>query len=226
MVEVARGLPDQALTAIEPATGAAAALIDSRGGRLLTTATSKAVLVADEVQYRLGEGPGMVAWATQASVGVDDLAAEPRWPRWVLETRFLALRSVLSAPVMAAGRTVGVVQIYSPTPGAFGARSAKLLADLGRAAGAVLVDLVPAADDRLMTLGFEQMIRKSGAVQLATSIVMERFRVSAAVALQLLTTEASRADSSVQDVATLIVESDARLDQEDVGRWRRPRTSA
>lgn len=228
VVALVQGLPDEALTTIETATGAAAALIDSRGGRLLTTATSPHVLVADEVQYRLGQGPAMTAWATQASVRVGDLAEEPRWPRWVLETRFLALRSVLSAPVTAAGRTVGVIQVYSATPAAFGTRAARLLADIGVAAGAVLVDLVPPADDRLLTLAFEQTIRKASAVQLATSIVMERFHVSAAVAHRLLAAEADRAASPVQDVARLIVESDARLDEEIVGRWHRrtrPHTS-
>ena len=65
--------------------------------------TDEVVLYADELQCRLGEGPGLEAIWISGVCLIEDLSAETRWPQWARQVAALGIRSVLSVRIQGPG---------------------------------------------------------------------------------------------------------------------------
>lgn len=76
------------------------------------------VPAADRLQEQLGEGPLLMATASR-TVAADDLACDPRWPRWGPAVAALGLRSLLSAALRLDGHGTGALTVYSAQPHSF-----------------------------------------------------------------------------------------------------------
>src|SRR3954468_13104770 len=76
--EAVRSLAHALVEAIPGTAGAGASLMDTRGLRTSTASTDPVVLEADQLQYDLGQGPCLTAWAQQATVIVEDTRTEKR----------------------------------------------------------------------------------------------------------------------------------------------------
>jgi GAF domain-containing protein len=92
---------------IGSAAGAGASLIDGTGRAGSAGATGALTATADALQYELGDGPCLGAWATASVVRVDDTASEARWPGWCAAAREQGIGSVLNTPLVLGGRRVG-----------------------------------------------------------------------------------------------------------------------
>ncbi|MCM3687318.1 GAF domain-containing protein [Kocuria rosea] len=92
---------------IGSAAGAGASLIDCTGRARSAGATDALQYELGDLQYELGEGPCLGAWATASVVRVDDTASEARWPGWCAAAREQGIGSVLSTPPVLGGRRVG-----------------------------------------------------------------------------------------------------------------------
>ncbi|HEX2300327.1 MAG TPA: transcription antitermination regulator, partial [Pseudonocardiaceae bacterium] len=75
-------LAEVAQDVVDSAIGAGASMIGVQGHTMSTGATDAVAEAADTLQYELGEGPCLSAWATEALQRVDDTATETRWRRW------------------------------------------------------------------------------------------------------------------------------------------------
>ena len=84
-------------------------------------ATNERLRELDEAQYELGEGPCREAIREHATVVVDDLATDPRWPRWGRAmVQELGIRSSLSFRLFTRpDNTWGALNVYSTRPSAF-----------------------------------------------------------------------------------------------------------
>src|SRR4051812_32891283 len=118
--------------------GAGASIINARGRRESAGATDPVVLQADKLQYELGQGPCLSAWAEQRAIIIQDTTQETRWSEWTAAVADLPLRSVLSAPLTTEGRRIGALKVYSPKPGAFDAHSVFLIERLAVPAAVML----------------------------------------------------------------------------------------
>lgn len=108
-----RLITDAATAAIPGALGAGVSLIDSSGLRQTAAASGAVVAAADALQYELGEGPCITAWATGETVLVEDLASERRWQRWAPAASDLGISSSVSCPLLSGGLALGAVKVYS-----------------------------------------------------------------------------------------------------------------
>jgi GAF domain-containing protein len=198
-------LTSLAAEAVPGATGAGVSLMDARGTRVSTGATSHVVVTADDAQYRLDEGPCLTAWTERRVVRIDDLGADQRWPRWADAVRPLPLRSVVSAPLVAPQRVLGAVKVYSEAPGAFGERAERLLSGFADAAAVLLANVVSVDNERRLSAGLQQAVRDRDRLQLAKGVVMQRDGVSEQAAFQWLVTEARASRRSLQNLAASIV---------------------
>ncbi len=62
-------------------------ILDSQARQVSSGSTTDAIVRrADALQYDLGQGPCLTAWATQQSVLVHDVARDPRWPAGALRS--------------------------------------------------------------------------------------------------------------------------------------------
>src|SRR3712207_2097246 len=126
-VDTALGLLSTlALETVPGASGAGVSVIDEHQRRS-SGSTDERVRRADALQYELDEGPCLAATAGRDLVRIDDLAQEQRWPRWAGEALDLGLQASLSAPMVAADRSLGAIKVYADRPGTFDAHSEGLL---------------------------------------------------------------------------------------------------
>src|SRR3712207_995204 len=123
---------------IPHSAGAGASVINARGRRESAGATDPVVLRADRLQYDLGQGPCLSAWAEQRAIIIQDTREENRWPKWTAAIADLPLRSVLSAPLTTEGRRIGALKVYSPAPLAFDDHSVFLIERLADPAAVLL----------------------------------------------------------------------------------------
>lgn len=84
--------------------------------------SSAALNRIDELQFTLKEGPCYDALHTHEIVRSDDLAHDPRWPRWgPLVARELGVVCIASYRLFSTEHTLGALNLYALEPDAFDA---------------------------------------------------------------------------------------------------------
>jgi len=198
-----------AVETVPDATGAGVTVVDERGRRS-SAATDRLVERADALQYELDEGPCLAAASARRVVRVDDLAADPRWPRWAEAAGGLGLGAALSAPMVAGDRGLGAVKVYAARPGAFDTRAEQLLT-MFAAQAAILVANVQSLD-RAQRLSEElhAMVRDRDVVSIAKGVLMARHAVDEDTAFGMLLTRAGQEGVPLRAVARTVADSAAR----------------
>ena len=79
--------------------------------------TDDRVLVVDRAQYAQGDGPALAAMRTDQKTAATLEQARRRWPLLAGAATAAGVRSFLSEPLHAGGRTVGSLNLYSDRPG-------------------------------------------------------------------------------------------------------------
>src|SRR5215218_920037 len=127
-VETSLGLLSTlAMETVPGATGAGVSIVDERGKRS-SGSTDDRVRRADSLQYELDEGPCLTAARSRELVRMDDLSADPRWPRWSSAAVDMGFRAAMSAPMVAGDMSLGALKVYADEPGTFDAASEQRLA--------------------------------------------------------------------------------------------------
>jgi GAF domain-containing protein len=188
-------------------TGAGITVVADDGWRT-AAASSTQVDQVDALQYRLGEGPCIVAAAERTVVTVHDTVADERWPRWGAEAAGVGVRSALSVPVVAGDHGLGAVKVYGPTPVPFDPQVERLLS-LFAALVAVLV-----VDERARERGgrwadeLRQAVRDRDTVNIARGVLMTRDGIDRETALAALVSLSAREGRSVAEVSAGVVRDD------------------
>lgn len=201
-VEVLTSLAKETIAA---ATGAGLSLADEDGIRTSKAATSDVVLEADDLQYRLDQGPCLTSFTERRTVRVDDIEADPRWPGWSAAVRPLRLMSSLSVPLLVGERTLGAVKVYSEQRAAFDQRAADVLVGFAQTAALLLGNAATVDNSRQLSEDLRQALRARDTVQLAKGIVMQRDGVGEEAAFELLVGEARAARRELRDVAEHVI---------------------
>lgn len=154
----------------------------------------------DEEHYALGEGPCYEAIREHATIVVDDLASDPRWPGWgrAME-QALGIRSSLSFRLFTRpDRTWGALNVYSHTPGAF--------TDDDVANGHVIAAMSAVVLAR--SINDEQLaaaVETRTVIGQAVGIVMERYGLDESTAFGVLRRLSSHSNVKLRDVAGQVV---------------------
>ena len=136
-----------------------------RGGQNETVACSDELAGrVNGLQYQLGEGPGLTALADGLAVYSEDLAADPRWPRFAPAAVAAGLRSALSLPLVAQEQVIGALNLYARGHAAFGETETRMAEKFAEnAAGALalgqrLVSYAALTDQLRASLGSRAVI--------------------------------------------------------------------
>jgi GAF domain-containing protein len=151
------------------------------GGRLETVAsTDPLVERADRLQYELDEGPCRdSSWHSQ-TLFANDLASDPRWPRWAPKVSALGVASVLAAELTTVeDRRIGAINIYWTHPRDFTADDAAF-ADLSARHAAL------ALATSLNEAGLNVALDSRKLIGQAQGILMERYDLDADRAFEVL----------------------------------------
>ncbi len=192
---------------IPVAAGAGISLLDGHGTQFTTAATDTLVEAADTLQYDLGQGPCLSAWATGQPQRIEDTVTDPRWAGWQAAAAEAGIRSVLSSPMIYRGRSPGAMKVYATTPNAFGATEQRLLGLLAEAAGTLLGVAQPVdAPVRLSTAMKDALVSRD-LIGLATGVLMARHHLDPEAARSVLLHQAQTQARPMAQVAAEILEA-------------------
>ncbi|MEX5272053.1 GAF and ANTAR domain-containing protein [Kocuria sabuli] len=123
---------------IPSAAGAGVSLIGAHGSRTSAGATDHLVEAADALQYELGEGPCLSAWATEILQRINDTTDDDRWPQWSGAVARSGIRSMLSVPLVFQDRCLGTMKVYATVGDAFTGHEEQQLGLLAAVAATLL----------------------------------------------------------------------------------------
>jgi GAF domain-containing protein len=187
--------------------GAGISLFDELGRRETTGASVALVERADELQYELGEGPCLSAWAGRILVRIDDIAAAGCWPRWTRAAEQLGVRSSVSAPLVAGNRALGAIKVYATRPAAYDAVAERRLTMFAAQTAILLAhaqspDVAPSYTEALV-----ETLRSRDTISTAKGIVMAREGVGEDGAMAILLAQAQRSSRTLRETAQGLVRS-------------------
>jgi GAF domain-containing protein len=164
--------------------GAGVSVLDLQGRRTSHGSTDRVVAEADALQYELGEGPCLTAWAAEETILVDDIRTDSRWPRWSEAVRGLPVRSVVSAALGANKECIGAIKVYAALPSAYTPATARLL-ELFAAPAATLLSHVQANElPQQISEELHAALESRDVVNRACGILMQRHGVTYERALE------------------------------------------
>lgn len=196
-----RLITEAATAAIPGSIGAGVSLINGSGLRHTTAASDAVVAEADALQYELGEGPCITAWASGETVLVENLASEQRWSRWTPAAAALGISSSVSCPLVSGDLALGAVKVYSDGGQPLGngmVRLAELFAEQ-----ATLFVIHSQARESALTLSdrLQESLAQRDTISMAKGLLMARKGTSDEEALRDLMTLSRQSGKPLTRVA-------------------------
>jgi GAF domain-containing protein len=184
--------------------GAAVTVVDEHGKRS-RAASNRSVEQADALQYELDEGPCLTAWRMQQLVRIDDTTTDARWPRWNAAAGRLGVRSVLSAPLLAAGKPVGAMKVYCERPMNYGPHDEHVMRLFAAQAGILLANSQSLREARRLSRRLTGALAGRDAVAQAIGVLLARGAPGPQDAFASLAAAARGSRRPVEDVARALV---------------------
>jgi hypothetical protein len=172
-------------------------------------ATDPIVEVIDTLQHQTAEGPCLDAITQASMVYAEDLVSDVRWPRFGPRAAEAGIRSALALPLAANG-TEGAVNLYAHYPAAFGV--------VDRAKGAILSSLASVAvtaarsmeDEERRIDNLHSALSSREVIGQAQGILMERERIAADQAFDVLRRASQYLNIKLREVAQSLVDTGER----------------
>lgn len=188
-----RRISDAALTEI-PAASAAGITIMERGRYHTAAATTAVLEEIDRVQYQENDGPCVTSLREEVTVRSDDLADEQRWPKYAAAALESGFGSLMSFQLFADGDTLGALNVYGAKSGAF--------VDEDEDAGLLLASHAAVAISGKRTeANLRTALESRDVIGQAKGILMERFKLNADQAFQVLVAVSQHQHRKLRDVA-------------------------
>jgi len=163
-------------------------------------ATSELPAKLDALQSQIQQGPCLDAVWEHEVVRVDDVAHEPRWPRFAVRAAELGVGSMLCFPLFVTGEQLGAMNLYSRTPHALDEES-ELVARMLAAHAAIA--LAGAQHEVHLRLGMDSR----DVLGQAKGILMERHKITGDQAFGVLVRASQELNRKVVEVARELSET-------------------
>jgi AmiR/NasT family two-component response regulator len=179
-----------------------------RDERLVTAACSDEVVrELDSAQYDTGEGPSVAALRDGRPIRFESASPDLRWPRFEPAFSRKGFASVLSLPLLTAGRPVGVLNLYSRAAEAPGAAPEQLAGAFAREVATILASSRPHAGVEELPDQFQDAARSRELIAQAQGILMERKGFAPDEAFDWLRRHSQHSDTRLRAVAQEVVDS-------------------
>ncbi len=188
-----------------------AGLFVLREGRVtMPVNTGPVVAELDAFQLESHQGPCLDCMAQGTVLYAEELADDPRWPSFGPQAAAAGVRSVLSLCLTHGGAVVGALNLYARFPLAFGA--------VDRARGLVLAGLAGLAlsvaeahdEEERRAENLRQALITRQIIGQAQGILMERERITAEQAFDVLRRASQHLNTKLREVAQDLVETGER----------------
>jgi GAF domain-containing protein len=193
-----RAIVHAALDLVPGTTWAGISLVQSK--RVTVEASSHDLVVElDQLQSDFGEGPCLTAIGHQHTVRVADLARPGQpWPRFAAAAAERGVRSMMSLGLFVRRETLGALNLYAPRPDAF-TPDAEIMADL--LAQHAAVALAGAIHEHNLNAA----LANRDVLGQANGILMQRDRLTALQAFQLLVRASQGTNMKIAEVARWLI---------------------
>lgn len=211
LVRTQRTLPTQleAVVALAkrvvPSCDAAGVTLVVTGEPLTGAATDTVVVEVDVVQYGTGQGPCLDAIAESSIVRVDLIDGDLRYERFAPGVVDTAINSVVSFPLVAAGRTAGALNLYSYLPDAFDDDTERVMAPIVSYAADVLATSPLYAYSLDVVEGLMESLEERAVIAQATGALMARNGWTAADSFEFLRDRALVRGEALREAASAIL---------------------
>jgi GAF domain-containing protein len=156
---------------------------------------------ADELQYKRGYGPCLDAGRAGELFLVTDMRTEHRWPDYARHAAARGVGSSLSVPLPFQGATIGALNNYATTAGAFGEDDVALGQEAAAFVAIAVGNAEAAARATQDVTNMRTAMLSRSVIEQAKGILMERYKVTAEQAFTLLTHASQRSNVKLRDVA-------------------------
>jgi len=199
-------ITEAAVLAADDASGAGVSLIEPDGYRSSTASTNDLVAQADALQYEMGQGPCLTAWAAGRPVIVEDVRLDSRWPEWGAAAFDLGLRSCISVPLVSGGLAFGAIKIYWENPQLASPRLVRLLETLAAQAAIFLVNIQTRDRVSSMSEQLKAALLQRNVVGTAKGIIMASHGLDEGEAILHLITRSTREGRTLRDIAQEVID--------------------
>jgi GAF domain-containing protein len=198
-----------AVEAIPGAEGAGLTMLEA-GGPQTVVASAEFVRAVDEVQYRLGEGPCLLAVESGHTQTSGSLGGEPRWPRFGPRVGRMGVHSVLSLPLLLPDRVVGALNVYAHQKDAFGPAAVRIGELFARPAAVSVRNAQVLAQSQLLAAQLKEALTSRAVIDQALGIIMSRTGASAEEAFDRLRIKSQAEHVKLAEVSRTLVDEAVR----------------
>jgi GAF domain-containing protein len=185
--------------------------------------TGQLAVDCDVTQYGNGEGPCLHAATSGELVEIDDMQVETRWPDYVREAAGRGALSSLSVPLRLDEGITAALNIYARKPHAFDEESRATAGRFVPYAAVAITNMHAYQDARDMADNLQLALESRAVIDQAKGIVMERHKLTAVQAFQVLAEASMRGNRKLRDVAEHLVSTGELIAPPTRPRRRDPR---
>jgi GAF domain-containing protein len=171
------------------------------------TPTSPVAAQLDALQTALEEGPCVDALAGADSVYVHDLDGDGTWREFGVQAVAMGMRSVLAYRLFAGTDTFGALQLYARLPGAFNVTDRAQGLIFAAHAGLALSLAQTQEEERGRSDNLQVALMSREIIGQAQGILMERERITAEQAFDLLRRASQDLNIKLREVAQGLVDT-------------------
>jgi len=193
-----------AVLTVDGCDAAGICLVD---GEQVTTPTHSDPMVVelDRLQFQTNEGPCLDAISIGGALYAADLADDPRWPHFGPAATATGIRSLLALPLST--ERPSSLNLYARLPAAFGATDRAKGHIFATLAGLALGSAFHREDDEKKDANFDEALRTRELIGQAQGILMERERITADQAFDVLRRASQYLNVKLKEVAQTLVET-------------------
>jgi GAF domain-containing protein len=159
----------------------------------------------DETQYAEGHGPCMHAATSGELTEIPDTRIETRWADYSRRAAEEGNLSSLSVPLPIDDDMVGALNIYARVPHAFDEESRAEAVRFGPYAGVALSNIHAYSTARELAENMQAALESRAVIDQAKGILMERHKLTADQAFQLLAHASMRMNTKLREIAEQLV---------------------
>ena len=183
----------------------------SRSGTLTTVAASDDTIRGmDADQYATGQGPCLSAATDGHRIYVESLDSESRWPEFIPRAKERGINSILSMPLLTAGRPLGALNIYSNRAGALSDPEQALATLCAQQASDLLASATVDVSAEDLSIRLRDALQVRQTVTMAIGVVITREGISPDDAHARLLQSSHQSAIPLQEQARAIVASTQR----------------
>jgi GAF domain-containing protein len=186
-------------------------MLDERGQATTAVFTDPDSPEIDQGQYESGRGPCLDAWRRKEVVRVPDMhEAADEYPEFSSLALEHGVLSTLSLPLVAAGKGIGALNLYSRQQNGFTEADAELGEDLATAASIVLANASAYWQVFELSEHLQRAMDSRAVIDQAKGILMARTAgLDADAAFAILARASQRENVKVREIARRIIDGEA-----------------